>query len=110
MKVETPYFWFRLFKTPGIGPKSLALIAEELEKHQLQPKNLPLNSSTLSSQYPELAHIINGKIRAEDSERIYAEWCHQTCKIIPSSTKFGRTIRKRSGFNCPITILHPSPT
>ena len=74
MKVETPYFWFRLFKTHGIGPKSLALIAEELEKHQLQPKNLPLNSSTLSSQYPELAHIINGKIRAEDSERIYAEY------------------------------------
>ena len=88
MKVETPYFWFRLFKTPGIGPKSLALIAEELEKHQLQPKNLPLNSSTLSSQYPELAHIINGKIRAEDSERIYAEY--QELK------------------RAEITILHPS--
>ena len=57
MKVETSYFWFRLFKTHGIGPKSLTLIAEELEKNQLQPKGLPLDSSDLSSQCPEFANI-----------------------------------------------------
>ena len=88
MKVETPYFWFRLFKTHGIGAKSLALIAEELEKHQLQPKDLPLNSSGLSSKCPKLAHIINGKIRVEDREKIYAEY-----------QELNRT---------DITIVHPS--
>ena len=88
MKVETPYFWFRLFKTHGIGTKSLALIAEELKKHQLQPEKLSLNSRKLSAQCPELANIINGKIRAEDSERIYDEY--QTLK------------------RAEITILHPS--
>ncbi|MDE0299999.1 MAG: DNA-processing protein DprA [Candidatus Poribacteria bacterium] len=88
MKVETPYFWFRLFKTHGIGTKSLALIAEELKNHQLQPEKLSLNSRKLSAQCPELAKIINGKIRAEDSERIYDEY--QTLK------------------RAEITILHPS--
>lgn len=88
MKVETPYFWFRLFKTHGIGPKSLALIAEELEEHRIQPEKLSLNSRELSSQCPELANIINGKIRAEDSERIYYEY---------------QTLKRSE-----ITILHPS--
>ncbi len=88
MKVETPYFWFRLFKTRGIGPKSLALIAEELEEHQIQPEKLSLNSRELSSQCPELANIINGKISAEDSKRIYDEY---------------QTLKRSE-----ITILHPS--
>lgn len=88
MKVETPYFWYRLFKIHGIGPKSLALIAEELEEHQIQPEKLSLNSRELSSQCPELANIINGKIRAEDSKRIYDEY---------------QTLKRSE-----ITILHPS--
>ncbi len=78
MKFETPYFWYRLFRAHGIGPKSLALIAEELEEHQIQPEKLSLNSRELSSQCPELVNIINGKIRAEDSKRIYDEY--QTLK------------------------------
>ncbi len=88
MKVETPYFWFRLFKTHGVGPKSLALIAKELEEHQLQPEKLSMNSRKLSSQCPEVANIINGKIRAEDSKRIYDEY---------------QTLKRSE-----ITILHPS--
>ena len=88
MKVDAPYFWFRLFKTHGIGPKSLALIAEELEEHQIQPEKLSLNSRELSSQCPELANIINGKISAEDSKRIYDEY---------------QTLKRSE-----ITILHPS--
>ena len=88
MNEKVSYFWFQLFMTHGIGPKSLSLIAEELEKNQLQPKDLPLNSSDLSSRCPEFANIINGKIRAEDSEKIFAEY----------------EILKEAG----ITIIHPS--
>jgi DNA processing protein len=88
VKFETPYFWYRLFKTHGIGPKSLALIAEELEEHQIQPEKLSLNSRELSSQCPELANIINGKIRAQESKRIYDEY---------------QTLKRSE-----ITILHPS--
>ena len=74
MKIERDYFWFRLFKARGIGPKSLISIAKILEKEDLDPEALPRSQSDLSVQFPELSKILNGKIRAEDSDKIYTEY------------------------------------
>ena len=71
MKIDRDYFWFRLFKTRGIGAKTLASVAEILEKENLDPEILPLNQSDLSAQSPELAKILNGKIRTENSEKVF---------------------------------------
>ena len=71
MRINRDYFWFRLFKTRGIGPKLLISIAEILEKENLDPEILPLNQSDLSAQSPELAKILNGKICTEDSEKVF---------------------------------------
>ncbi len=71
MKTNTDYLWFRLFKTRGIGAKTLASVAEILEKENLDPEILPFNQSDLSAQSPELAKILNGKIRIEDSEKVF---------------------------------------
>ncbi len=71
MKTNTDYFWFRLFKTRGIGAKTLASVAEILEKENLDPEILPLNQSDLSAQSPELAKILNGKIRTKDREKVF---------------------------------------
>ena len=40
MNIERDYFWFRLFKTRGIGPKSLISIAKTLEKENLHPASV----------------------------------------------------------------------
>ena len=74
MKIERDYFWFRLFKTRGIGPKSLISIAKILEKENCHPEMLPRSQSDLSIQFPELSKILNGKIRAEDSDKAYMEY------------------------------------
>ena len=74
MKIERDYFWFRLFKARGIGPKSLISIAKILEKEDRHPEMLPRNQSDLSTQFPELSKILNGKIRAEDSDKAYMEY------------------------------------
>ena len=71
MRINRDYFWFRLFKTRGIGPKLLVSIAQILEKENLDPEILPFNHSDLSAQFPELAKILNGKIRTEDSEKVF---------------------------------------
>ena len=77
MNIERDYFWFRLFKARGIGPKRLISIAEILEKEHLCPESLPLdNQQELSAQSPKLAKILNGKIRAEDNDKINTE-CKQ---------------------------------
>lgn len=70
MKINRDYFWFRLFKTRGIGPKLLVSIAEILEMENLDPEMVPQSQSDLSAQFPELAKILNGKIRAEDREKV----------------------------------------
>ena len=70
MKINTDYFWFQLFKTRGIGPKTLAAVAKILAAENLNPEMLPLNQSDLASQSPELAKILNGKIRTEDTEKV----------------------------------------
>ncbi len=74
MGIDRHYFWFRLFKTPGIGPKYLSSIAKILEKQQLTPELLPCNQNDLLAQSPELAKLLNGKIRLEDKEEIAREY------------------------------------
>lgn len=74
MNINRDYFWFRLFKTRGIGPKLLASIAKILETQQLDPEMLPRNQSELSAQFPGLAKILNGKIREEDREKVLEEY------------------------------------
>ena len=70
MKINRDYFWFRLFKTRGIGPKLLVSIAKILEIENLDPEMVPQSQSELSAQFPELAKILNGKIRTEDKEKV----------------------------------------
>ena len=74
MSSNTDYFWFRLFKTRDIGPKTLASVAKILAAENLNPEILPLNQNDLSEQSPELAKILNGKIRAEDNEKVFAAY------------------------------------
>ena len=74
MKINTDYFWFRLFKTRDIGPKTLASVAKILEAENLNPEMLPLNQNDLSEEFPKLAKILNGKIRAEDKEKVFAAY------------------------------------
>ena len=70
MRINRDYFWFRLFKTRGIGPKLLVSVAQILEAENLNPEMLPSSQSDLSVQFPKLAKILNGKIRAEDREKV----------------------------------------
>ncbi len=74
MKDERDYLWFRFFKAPGIGTKSLISIAKILERAGLHPEMLPRSQSDLSAQFPELSKILNGKIHAEDSDKTYTEY------------------------------------
>ena len=74
MKINTDYFWFRLFKTRGIGPKTLAAVSKILAAENLHPETLPLNHNDLSEQFPELAKILKGKICAEDNEKVSAAY------------------------------------
>ena len=74
MRINTDYFWFRLFKTRGIGTKTLASVAKILQVENLDPEMLPLNQSDLSAQSPKLAKILNEKIRAEDREQVCKEY------------------------------------
>ena len=70
MRLNRDYFWFRLFKTRGIGTKLLVSISEILEAEHVDPKTLPRSQSDLSAQFPELAKILNGKIHIEDREKV----------------------------------------
>ena len=74
MEINTDYFWFRLFKTRDIGPKTLASVAKILEAENLNPEMLPRNQNDLSAQFPKLAKILKGKIREEDRENVSAAY------------------------------------
>ena len=74
MRINTDYFWFRLFKTRGIGPKHLVSIAKIVETETLNPETLPLNYNDLSEQFPKLAKILTGTIREEDREKVSAAY------------------------------------
>ncbi|MDE0400657.1 MAG: DNA-processing protein DprA [Candidatus Poribacteria bacterium] len=74
MSIDIGYFWFRLFKTRGIGPKLLASIAKILAAENLTPEMLPRNQNDLLEQFPELAKILKGKIREDDREKVSAAY------------------------------------
>ena len=71
MNIERDYFWFRLFKTRGIGTKSLISIAETLEQKDLHPEMLPQHQMDLSTQFPKLSKFLS-KIREEAEEEVRA--------------------------------------
>ena len=72
--MNNDYFWFRFFKTRGIGTKRLISIAEILKAKGVEPKMLPTSESALSADFPELAKILNGRVQKEDTETIRAEY------------------------------------
>ena len=74
MRINRDYFWYRLFKTRGIGTKLLVSIAEILKAEHLDPEMVPRSQSDLSTQFPELAKILNGKIHTEDRETVSKEY------------------------------------
>ena len=74
MNINRDYFWFRLFKTRGIGTKLLGSVAKTLEAENLTPEILPLNQNDLSAQIPKLAKILKGKIREEDKEKVFTAY------------------------------------
>ena len=74
MRINRDYFWFRLFKTRGIGPKLLGSVAKMLEVENLTPETLPLDHNDLSVQFPKLAKILKGKICEEDNEKVSAAY------------------------------------
>lgn len=96
MSIKRDYFWFRLFKTRGIGPKLLAEIAMMLDEQGLHPEKLLLSQNALSSQCPKLAKILKGKIRAEDQGQIKADYeelkRHGIEIIYPGHPDFPRTL------------------
>ena len=70
MNINRDYFWFQLFKTPGIGPKTLASVAKILQAENLNLEMLPRSQSDLSAQFPELAKILKDKIHTADGEEV----------------------------------------
>ena len=74
MKLKNDYFWFRLFKTPRIGPKHLITIAKELRTKKLEPEMLPRSHSELSTLSPVLAEILKDKLRKNDIVSISEEY------------------------------------
>ena len=51
MNINRDYFWFRLFKARGIGPKSLIFIAKTLETEQLYPEMLPTKKTIFQHNF-----------------------------------------------------------
>ena len=70
MSINRDYFWFRLFKTHGVGPKLLASVAKILEAENLNPEMLPRSQRDLSAQFPELAKILKDKIHTADGDEV----------------------------------------
>ena len=73
MNAERDYFWYRLFKTHGIGAKSLADIVKILEKKNLSGEILLANRSGEIMQHPKLAKY-SAKISQEDEDKVLAEY------------------------------------
>ena len=81
MSISRDYFWFRLFKTRGIGPKLLVSVAKTLEAENLNPEVLLLKQNDLSEQFPKLAKILKEKI-SEDEKEAYEQLKKQGIGII----------------------------
>ena len=94
------YLWLWLFKTRGIGTEFLVLISKILEMEHFQPEMSPHSQSDLWMRFPKLAKILNGKIRAEDKEKItrtYDQLKKQRIDIIhPGHPDFPPRIREIS--------------
>jgi len=73
MNVERDYFWFRLFKTRGIGTKSLIKIDKILEEKKRTAEISSWNHSDLLMQYPDLA-VFFSKISEEDENEVREEY------------------------------------
>ncbi len=101
MQLPNDYFWFRLFKTPGIGPKLLISIAKILETQKLEPEKLPSSQSKLTKELPELARLLNGKIHEDDTVNIAEEY-EQLKKLKVEIIYPGHT-------DYPIHLLETSP-
>ena len=74
MNINRDYFWFRLFKTRGVGPKLLGSIAKTLKAENLNPEMLLHSQNNLSAQFPELVKILKEKIQEEDREKVSAAY------------------------------------
>jgi DNA processing protein len=74
MMKKNAHFWFRLFRTNGIGPKALAAVQREFEREGLDPGSFPLSKRVLEERYPRLARIVIGKIKAENQYAIRREY------------------------------------
>lgn len=73
MSIERAYIWFRLFRTRGIGAKSLTSIAMILEKKNLSPEILLSSQHDVIMQHPELAKYSSKTIEV-DEEKVLAEY------------------------------------
>ena len=73
MDIEKDFIWFRLFKTRGIGAKSLTSIAMILEKKNLSPEILLSSQHDVIMQHPELAKYSSKTIEV-DEEKVLAEY------------------------------------
>jgi DNA processing protein len=71
---EAAYFWFRLFRTRGIGPKALAAIQRELIATAMAPEQVPLNRQVLFESYPRLAKLLADKVAADDADALWSEY------------------------------------
>jgi DNA processing protein len=71
---DAAYFWFRLFRTKGIGPKSLVAVQREMDREGIGPEAIPLNKRALDANYPGLAKILLGKITADDRDAVRQEY------------------------------------
>ena len=74
MITDSAYFWFRLFRTRGIGPKGLVSIYRALSDAQLSPDKMPLNKRILYEEYPKLAKLLASKIKPEDQASTHKEY------------------------------------
>ncbi|MBC8204401.1 DNA-processing protein DprA [bacterium] len=74
MIISEEYIWFRLFKTPGIGPKKLVSIAEILDTEKLALEVILSNNNVLYYKYPEIVDILKNITKFENSEIIINEY------------------------------------
>ena len=71
---EPAYFWFRLFRTRGIGPKALAAIQRELVAAGIAPEQVPMNRQELFESYPALAKLFADKVVGDDADALWEEF------------------------------------
>lgn len=71
---DAAYFWFRLFRTKGIGPKGLVAVQRELDQEGIGPEAIPLNKRALEADHPGLAKLLLSKITADNRDAVRQEY------------------------------------